>query len=158
MSRRRSRRRDYNARYEDRHGALIRPSESIYRLSSVEDELDTLVRAAPAIAPIHRLPGLEPGDLMSSPAPISLPEAASWVEYPPFRPTLAQARRSAVARASPSYSYASLLRPYFRVPQRTGVCVARKERREVIFATQGGGRGTPPRRFTVESGYSCGPR
>lgn len=157
MSRRRSRRRDYNATFQDRQPGYSRPSEVYFRTSSPWDELDTLVRAAPALAPIHRIhPELDPGDLMSSPAPISLPEAASWLDYPPRRSTLVQERRKRPGGTSPSgYSSALLLRPFFRTPESTKVCVRRKERREVIMATQGGGRGMPPRRRSEASNYSC---
>lgn len=155
MSRRRSRRRDYNAPLEDRHGGLFRASESIHRDSSAWDEADRVVLAAPPLAPIRRHVGLEPDELMSSPASISLPEAASWVEHPPVRSTFAQGARTRHVRSSPSYSLASLLRPFYRVPEAVKACIRRKERREVIFAKIGGGRGTPPRDRTEESNYRC---
>lgn len=158
MSRRRRSRRQYAGEREHRFSppAYLRQGEPISRGSSeFADDFDRLF-AAPAVAPIHRFPDFE-----SDPAPFRSPwaEPVAWLEYPPpNRATIAQERRKPVLRSSPRYSLQTLLRPFFRNPEATAACVRRKERREVIFATIGGGRGTPPRKRTEESNYSCGPR
>lgn len=153
MARRRSRR-EYAGEREYRYSpAYLRRGEVHFQDSS--DDLDTFIQpfAAPALAPIRRFTDFE-----SDPAPYRSPraESTSWVEYPPYRPTPSQEPRRPPGRPSPPrYSLASLLRPFFRDPQRTAACVRRKERREVIFAKTGGGRGMPPRRRTAESNFGC---
>lgn len=118
-------------------------------------DLYELVSLPPVLPSIRRF-ALDPGELEVMPGPVLSYPSVSWVDPPPKRPTLAQEpRRAPPLRGSSARSAAALLRPLFAHPEAVGLCVRRKQRREVIFARTGGGRGMPPRRRTQDSQYSC---